>query len=94
MSILDFDNLNKKEMIFHYVLESKGKGLSLAYNDIEVIEEWIQAIDDDCDSLLLILSDILPSYYTQKTKKVPLRKIRESVLQRIKDYRFSQETLL
>lgn len=86
MSLIDIHSLTKKELIYHFVLEHRNSGMVLSPNDLEVVESWLKEINNDCDSLLLILSDILPKYYSGKTKKVPLSKIKVSVSKKIKDH--------
>lgn len=87
MSFVDLNSLSKKEMILHYVMACSNKGLNLSYNDLMVIESWIKEINSDYDSLMLILSEILPKYYENKERKVPLKKIQSSVLKKIREFK-------
>ncbi len=92
MSLINLESLSKRELLFHYVLNCQNRSLSLSYSDLEVLEIWLKDIHEDADALLLILSEILPSYYANKTKKVPLKRIQVSVSKKIKEYLFSIKT--
>lgn len=88
--MIDLASLSKKELLYHYVLNCQNKGLILPYSDLQILEQWLQEINQDCDSLLLILSDVLPKYYSDKSKRVPLKKIQKSVSTKIKEYMLTQ----
>jgi hypothetical protein len=86
MSLVQLATLSSRELVFHYVLNCRNQGLTLPYSDLEILEVWIKAIDDDSDALLLILSEILPKYFLDKKKRVPLKKINKTVLKKIKEH--------
>ena len=85
MSFLDLDKLPPEDLIVHYVLECRG-GLFLPYQDYQVIDEWLAATRDP-DELLLVLSDLLPSYFEagEKGRSRSLSGLRKLVLSRLKD---------
>ena len=88
MSFLDLDKLSPEDLIVHYVLECRGSGLFLPYQDYQIIEDWLAATAD-ADELLLVLSDVLPSYFGKGTgqsgRPRPLGGCRKLVLSRLKD---------
>jgi hypothetical protein len=94
MSILDLPSLSKKELLFHYVLDCRNRGVTLPYSDLEVLEAWTREIHDDVDALLLILSDVLPKYFSDKDKRVPLKKIQSSVSKKIREHLLTSNTLM
>ena len=87
MSFLDLDKLAPEDMILQYVLECRGKGLFLPYQDYQVIDEWLSAAPDQ-DELLLILSDVLPVFFggTDDRRPRSLAGVRKLVLSRLKDH--------
>lgn len=86
MSILEIKDLNNSEQIAQYVLEFRGQGHCLPYHDYEIVKEWIVAIAGDHERLLLILSDVLPTYYDKPGRSQPpdLKGLRKKVLRLIK----------
>lgn len=63
MSIVDLDRLSPAEVIAHYVIHCRPAGLCLSFSEHHVIDTWLEAADNNDELLLLILSEILPSYY-------------------------------
>lgn len=86
MSIIDLPTLSSRELILHYILSCRNDGITLPYSDFEVIESWLKEIDNDADSLLLILSDILPKYFASDHKRKKLNGIQKTVSQKIRQY--------
>ena len=87
MSFLDLDSLTPEDLVVQFVLECRGSGHFLPYLDYQVIEEWI-AVATDADDLLLVLSDVLPNFYSGRddgSKPKPLTSARRLVLSRLKD---------
>ena len=91
MSYLDLDKLSPVDLIVQYVLECRGAGLFLPYQDYQVIEEWLAAASD-ADALLLVLADVLPPFFEPKTQSKPrsLSGCRRLVLSRLKDQAMRQ----
>jgi hypothetical protein len=85
MSVLDIDNMQGLDLITHYVLECRAKGHFLPYTDHEIITRWLAAAGNS-DQLLVILSDILPEFYS-KTPSRPrsLKLVNKKVLRRINE---------
>ncbi len=59
----DLSEMNPRQLIAHYVLQIRAKGFILPYGDYSVIEKWLELSQQDSDRLLLVLSEILPSYF-------------------------------
>ena len=81
MSLVDLENLSPQELITQYVLECRGRGHCLPYDDYEVISYWLTLVDDP-DELLVTLSEILPQYYTTNAKNghpPPLKRVRNLI---------------
>ncbi|MGE0173895.1 MAG: hypothetical protein AB7T49_13955 [Oligoflexales bacterium] len=86
MSILDLDALGDLDLITHYVLECRGKGLFLPYDEHDLIVNWLRH-SKDANRLLIILSDLLPPFFDGRTAKPKsLRRINTKVLKKIKEY--------
>jgi hypothetical protein len=86
MSLINLSSLSKRELLYHYILEQQNRGHTLPYSDLEILETWIKNIHGDCDALLLILSDVLPKYYSGKRKRVILKTIQRSVSKKIDEH--------
>jgi hypothetical protein len=84
MSYLDLEKLAPEDLILHYVLECRGQGLFLPYQDYQIIEEWLSALPDT-DELLLVLSEVLPEFFAGEKKGRSLAGCRKLVLSRLKD---------
>ncbi len=89
MSYVDLENLAPEDLILHYVLECRGQGLFLPYQDYQIIDEWLGALPDT-DEVLLVLSEVLPEFFAPKTpgaqaKARSLSGVRKLVLSRLKD---------
>jgi hypothetical protein len=88
MSILELDKLNSEELIAQFIIESKEKGFFLSYSDYELISIWLKVADKDPDTVLLVLSEILPNYMAknkERSGKCSLKGINHSVLKAIVD---------
>jgi hypothetical protein len=87
MSFGDFDQLTPSHLIAQYVLECRGVGQALPYTDYEIIEEWLAAAAT-ADDLLLVLSDILPEFFSgekKRSKPRSLKGARKKVLRKLKE---------
>lgn len=78
------ENLSSPELIAQFVLECRGTGTVLPYDDYSIIQEWM-AILPNTEHLLLILADVLPTYFAGKAGKTPrgLKGARRRILQKI-----------
>ncbi len=88
MSYIDLDGLDPLGLVTHYVMECRGKGLILPYNDHELIVSWLGA-SESVDTLLLVLADLLPPYFEKKTtsnRPRSLHGIHRSVLKTLKNH--------
>ena len=91
MTHVDLDKLAPEDLILHYVLECRGQGLFLPYQDYQIIDEWLGALPDP-DELLLVLSEVLPEFFKTTrngaeadAKPRSLSGVRKLVLSRLKD---------
>lgn len=74
------------ELIARFVLECKGQGQFLPYEDYSIINEWLNAAHN-VDELLLILDDVLPKFFSPDKKRIPhsLKGAYKKVLKKIKE---------
>ena len=87
MSFIDLDKLSPEDLILHYVLECRGNGHFLPYQDYQIIDDWLKAAPD-ADELLLVLSDVLPPYFQgdgRRDKPRSLGGAQKMVLRRLRD---------
>ena len=87
MTFLDLDKLTPEDLIVQYVLECRGSGHFLPYLDYGVVEDWVKA-SADVDELLLVLSEVLPGFFTPQSEGAKPRALtgaRKLVLRRLKD---------
>ena len=80
---MNLDELSLEELIARFIIESKGRGHFLAYEDHDIVKNWVKAAESDTDRLLLILDDILPKYF-KKSKAARLAGINKLVLSKLK----------
>ena len=62
MSYVPESHLQGQNLIVQYLIEYRGRGHFLPYDDHIIIRRWLEQCDD-ADTLLLILSDIIPPFY-------------------------------
>lgn len=89
MSFLDLDTLPDHRLIAQYVIEHRGQGLFLGYEDYELINSWLTAAGS-ADSLLVILSDVLPRFFeSRRDRRHPpsLKGVDRRVIKRISETR-------
>ncbi len=80
---MNLDELSPEELVARFIIETKGRGHFLAYEDHDILKNWVKAAGSDTDRLLLILDDILPSYF-QKSRSARLSGINKLVLSKLK----------
>lgn len=68
MSYLHVDSLSDINIITQFVVEYRGRGHFLPYDEHRFISKWL-TLAGDCDSLLLILSDIVPEFYERHSSR-------------------------
>ena len=86
MSLVNLTSLSKNELVLHFIVSCRNQGTSVPYSDLLIIDAWVKEMKGDTDSLLLILSEILPKYYLDKKKRAPLRNIQKSVNKAIREH--------
>ena len=62
-------DLNGEQIIAKYILHCRNRGVFLTRDEYLIIEKWLLDAQSDPDIVLLVLSDILPSYYQSNTAK-------------------------
>jgi hypothetical protein len=60
--------LEGHKLIAEYIIEYRGRGHFLPYDDHRIIERWLELMPD-VNSLLLILSDLVPAYYARAAER-------------------------
>lgn len=81
-------NPSSLELVVQYILEHRGSGHFLPYNDYELVRQWV-ARSNGAEELLLILSDLLPEYYEDQlqapgqSKPRSLAKLHRRVLKKL-----------
>jgi len=86
MSFVDLENLSPQELIAQYVLECRGQGHCLPYEDYEIIAHWLKLVDDP-DELLVALSEDLPKFFESHTRQAhppPLKRVRKLVEKKLR----------
>lgn len=64
MTILDLDSLPEHRLIVEYILEYRGAGHFLAYDEYQLVVDWL-SIAGSVDRLLIVLSELVPKYYVE-----------------------------
>jgi hypothetical protein len=64
---MNIDDLTPEELVARYIVETRGSGHFLAYEDHDIVKSWVNHAAGNTDKLLLILSDTLPKYF-EKSK--------------------------
>ena len=88
MTLIQLDQLTPQQLIAQYVIECRGKGLFLPYDEYEIIGSWL-SLAGSPDSLLLILSDLLPKYFAfdsdcESRRPRSLKSLNNRVVRRLK----------
>lgn len=60
----DPEQARDEELISRFVVECRGQGHMLPYEDYRIIHRWMVA-GGNADALLLLLAEILPDYYAK-----------------------------
>jgi hypothetical protein len=82
---MNLDDFTPEELIARFIIESRNQGHFLAYEDHDIVKNWVNEARGDTDRLLLILSDILPRYFEKsKGASARLTGINRSVLSKLK----------
>lgn len=91
MSFVDVDQMSASDLVATYILECRGRGICLAYHEYQLVSEWLVACGD-VDQLLLILSDILPDYFSPSTtgRRKSLQGVHRLVMSRVRDRAMTQ----
>lgn len=67
MSYYNLETTHPQDVIVSYVLELSRQGCFLPYGDYEIVGKWLKRVEGDVDELLLVLSEVLPDYYSSKS---------------------------
>lgn len=62
MSYVPESHLQGQNLIVQYLVEFRGRGHFLPYDDHLIIRRWLERCDD-ADTLLLVLADFIPAFY-------------------------------
>lgn len=62
MSFIPAEQLDGPNLIAQFIIEYRGRGHFLPYDDHLLLKRWI-AEAGDADTLLLVLSDIIPKFF-------------------------------
>ena len=84
MSLIDPSLLSPQDLVAQFIVECRGKGLMLPYQEYGLIDEWL-ALAEDADALLLVLSDVLPGYFQGPKSGRSLRGVHRLVVSRLRD---------
>ena len=68
MSFIPPEHLDGPNLIAQFIIEYRGRGHFLPYDDHLLIKRWI-ADAGDADTLLLVLSDIIPKFFAAASAK-------------------------
>ncbi|MFK7872251.1 MAG: hypothetical protein AB8C84_03635 [Oligoflexales bacterium] len=81
------DELPVHEMIGQYVLELRGKGVCLPFQDYHIIQGWVRAAQGHNEQLLSLVEDRLSKYYEGKQDRPPsLKRVDASILKEIHSF--------
>lgn len=69
MSFVPLKQLEGQSLIAHYIIEQRGRGHFLPYDEHRLIGRWLKAAGNDVDVLLLVLSDIVPAFYEKASAR-------------------------
>ncbi len=62
MSFIPSNELDGPNLIAQFIIEYRGRGHFLPYDDHQLIKKWI-SLAGSVDALLLILSDMVPEFF-------------------------------
>lgn len=88
MKIIDYENLSDLELISHLILERKGKGFQLPYEDYQIISNWLE-MSEEKDILFETLEEVLPKYFPENkdNSSKSLRGLNRKVTSILKNHR-------
>lgn len=69
MSYVPQEQLEGKSLIVHYIIECRGRGHFLPYDEHRLINKWLAAANNDADALLLVLSEVIPLFFQKASEK-------------------------
>jgi hypothetical protein len=72
----DISAFGPREYIARYIIEIKSQGHVLPYQDYELVDRWLLLAQNDPDRLLLVLSEILPDYFTPAEGRAKARSLK------------------
>jgi len=90
---MDLDKLSPNALVAQYVIECRGQGSFLQYDDYQIIDEWLSN-SPDVDFLLLVLSEHLPTYFsadksgTVRKPKASLKGLRAKILKLLEEQKW------
>ena len=62
MSFIPINQLEGPNLIAQFIIEYRGRGHFLPYDDHLLVKKWISEAGD-VDTLLVVLSDIIPKFF-------------------------------
>lgn len=83
------DSTLDASLVLQYILEIRGRGLILPYEDHELVQNWLK-LSQDHTSLLVILSELLPAFFEKSDRPMPLRFVDKKVRQKMREYRLRE----
>lgn len=69
MSYFDLEAADPRNQIVTYIIELRHQGCFLPYHEYRFVSQWLHHANGDVDKLMLVLSEVLPSYFAAKTQK-------------------------
>ncbi len=97
MSYIPTEQLDGANLIAQFIIEYRARGHFLPYDDHLLVKKWIGQAGD-VDTLLLVLSDIIPKFFqgaAAQSKHPPaLARLDRRVLQILKARRKNQMPML
>ncbi|RZA22457.1 MAG: hypothetical protein EOP10_15460 [Proteobacteria bacterium] len=66
MSFIPPEQLDGPNLIAQFIIEYRGRGHFLPYDDHLLLRRWLKDAGD-ADTLLLILSDLIPKFFATST---------------------------
>lgn len=74
-----------RQQIVDYILELRGQGHFLPYQDYEIVSGWIDAAGSE-DDLLIVMSEILPEFFVVPAGSKPrsLTSVNKRILKALK----------
>jgi hypothetical protein len=85
MADQEADSQQFRQHVVGYILELRGQGHFLPYQDYEIVADWIKAAGSE-DDLLIVLSETLPEFFVVPAGSKPksLSSVHKKVLKALK----------